>query len=63
ASVPGQRPDTDLSTGGFGADSEDAWEDAQAHEHGPDAEVTLPSRAMPGDRDRTIPRELTLPLE
>lgn len=63
ASVPGQRPDTDLSTGGFGADSEDVWEGAQEHEHGPDAEVTLPSRAMPGDRDRTIPRELTLPME
>ncbi|MFE2658040.1 MULTISPECIES: MBL fold metallo-hydrolase [unclassified Brevibacterium] len=70
ASVPNQSPGADepaegadLATGGFGADDEDAWDGAQEreHEHGPDAEVTLPSRAMPGDHDRTIPRETTLP--
>lgn len=63
ASVPAQRPGADLSTGGFGADSEDVWEDAQEHEHGPDAEVTLPTRVMSGESDRAVPREITLPLE
>ena len=28
-----------------------------------DAEVALPARVMPGDHDRSLPREITLPLE